>query len=129
MAFYIFCKQISEGKPIPVFNHGDMKRDFTYVDDIINGIRSSIEKNLKCEIFNLGNNKCEDLLNVINLIEQKLNKKAKMNFLEMQPGDVKTTVADIEYSKKILGYNPKTSISEGIPRFIDWFKSQNKIYT
>ena len=124
MAIHLFTKNISNGKPIDVYNYGKMKRDFTYVSDIINGSLSAIKKNYQCEVFNLGNNKVEDLKKVILLIEKKLNKKAKLNLKEIQPGDVKATFADIDYSKKMLGYSPKTSLEEGISLFIKWYKLQ-----
>ena len=127
MAMYIFADRITKKKQIPVFNHGNMKRDFTYIDDIILGIRKSIEKNYSCEIFNLGNNKCEDLMQMISIIESELGIKAQINFMDIQPGDVKQTFAEIAHSKKMLGYQPKTSISFGIPNFIKWFKSYKNL--
>ena len=123
MAIFIFTKKILTGELIPVFNNGDMKRDFTYIDDIILGTRSAIEKNYENEIFNLGNNKSESLIDMINLIEDELGKKAKINFLPMQPGDIKESFADINHSKKNLGFNPKINLNEGIPLFIKWYKS------
>ncbi|MBI86999.1 MAG: protein CapI [Candidatus Marinimicrobia bacterium] len=123
MAMYIFTKNIIKGKEISVFNHGKMERDFTYIDDIISGIRSSIEKNYKCEIFNLGNNKSENLMDMIKIVEETLGLKAELNFMGMQPGDVRKTFADIDHSINRLGYSPNISIREGIPRFIKWFKS------
>ena len=102
-----------------------MQRDFTYIDDIISGIRSSIEKNYSCEIFNLGNSNSEDLMDMIAVIEKYVNKKAKIRYLGMQPGDVKKTFADIEHSKRKLGYSPKTSIKEGIIKFIEWYNYYN----
>ena len=122
MAMYIFANKISKGEPIPVFNHGKMQRDFTYIDDIIAGTRSAIDKNYKCEIFNLGNNNCEDLMEMISIIEECLGKKADYDFQGMQPGDVQKTFAEIERSAELLGYEPTTSIQVGVPRFIDWFK-------
>lgn len=124
MAIHIFTKNISHGKPIDVYNYGKMKRDFTYISDIVNGSVSAIKKNYQCEVFNLGNNKVEELKTVIHLIEKKLNKKAKLNLKEIQPGDVKATFADINYSKKMLDYSPKTSLDEGISLFVDWYKTQ-----
>jgi UDP-glucuronate 4-epimerase len=126
MAMYIFSKNIINNKKIQVFNHGNMQRDFTYIDDIISGIRLSIDNNYKCEVFNLGNNSCEKLMYVISLLEESLGEKAKIEFKGMQKGDVKKTFADINYSKKKLGYNPSTKISQGIPRFIDWFNNYHK---
>ena len=122
MAMYIFTEKISNDLPIPVFNYGKMQRDFTYIDDIIDGVKASIDKNFFCEIFNLGNNRCENLMNMIALIEQSLGKKVEMNLMDIQPGDVKKTFADIEYSRDKLGYEPTTSITEGIPAFIRWYR-------
>tara|TARA_B100001027_G_scaffold214561_1_gene186979 strand:- start:1093 stop:1407 length:315 start_codon:yes stop_codon:yes gene_type:complete len=99
-----------------------MKRDFTYIDDIISGIEFAIEKNYKCEVFNLGNNKSEKLMDMISLIEEELGKKATINFMPMQLGDVVESFADIEYTEKKLGFYPKISIKNGIPMFINWFK-------
>ena len=89
MAMYIFANKIIEGSAIPIFNNGEMKRDFTYIDDIVEGINSSINRNYSCEIFNLGNNKIENLMDMISLLEEYLGKKANLEFLPMQPGDVK----------------------------------------
>tara|TARA_B100000519_G_scaffold76747_1_gene66219 strand:+ start:3552 stop:4505 length:954 start_codon:yes stop_codon:yes gene_type:complete len=123
MAMYIFADKISKGQRVKVFNHGNMQRDFTFIDDIIIGIKKSIEKNYECEIFNLGNNNCEDLLNMITLIEDSLGLKADMDFMDIQPGDVQKTFADINHSIKMLNYNPSIKIKEGVPLFIEWFKS------
>jgi len=123
MAYYIFTKKILNGEPISVFNNGNMKRDFTFIDDIILGTKAAIEKNYSFEIFNLGNNKSVNLLDFIKTIENKLNKKAIINFQPMQSGDVKETYADISESEEKLGFKPKISIDEGIPKFIKWYKS------
>ena len=98
MAMYIFTKKIGENKTIEVFNNGEMKRDFTFIDDIIHGTRAAVKKNYLCEIFNLGNNKTEKLMDMIKLIEKELGKKALINFKPMQPGDVKESYADIDDS-------------------------------
>ena len=100
-----------------------MKRDFTYIDDIISGTRSAIKKNYRCEVFNLGNHRSENLMDMISLIEKELGRKAKIDFKGMQPGDVKESFADIDYSIEKLGFSPKTSISLGIPKFIFWYKN------
>ena len=126
MAMYIFADKISKGEPIDVFNHGEMQRDFTYIDDIINGLIGSIEKNYFCEIFNLGNSHTENLMDMIKLIEKAIGKKAKVQFKEIQLGDVKKTFSDIKYTKQKIDYNPKIRIDEGIPEFINWFKDYNK---
>jgi len=123
MAMFIFTKKILAGKPILVFNDGDMKRDFTFIDDIILGTCAAIDKNYKCEIFNLGNHKSEQLMDMIALIEKELGEKAIIDFQPMQPGDVKESFASINYSTEKLGFLPQISISTGIPKFIDWYKS------
>tara|TARA_B100001564_G_C20615699_1_gene659794 strand:- start:435 stop:1415 length:981 start_codon:yes stop_codon:yes gene_type:complete len=122
MAMFIFTKKIFEDSPLQLFNRGKMKRDFTYIDDIINGLIFSIEKNYNCEVFNLGNNKSEDLMDVVSIIENKIGKKAKIKFEPIQPGDVKQTYADIDKSKEMLEYFPKTNIRDGIHSFIDWYE-------
>ena len=121
MAMYIFANKIMNNEVLQVFNHGKMKRDFTYIDDIISGTKSAIVKNYKNEIFNLGNNQSEDLMRMIKIIESCLGKDAKIKFVDMQLGDVKNTWADIDYSKVKLGYEPQIPIQKGIPKFIDWF--------
>mgnify|MGYP001189792962 CR=1 FL=1 len=127
MAMYLFADKMIKGEPITVFNNGLMYRDFTYIDDIVSGIVKSLKKNYKYEIFNLGNNKCEKLMDMIRLLENCLNVEAKPNYTDIQPGDVEKTVADIDYSKKMLGYEPHTPISKGIPKFIEWYKAYQKI--
>ena len=129
MATFIFTKNIIDGKPINIFNYGKMKRDFTYVDDIVSGIYGSINLKMKKfhKVYNLGNSKSESLLKFIELIEKNLNKKAKKNFLPLQPGDVPATFADISESTKDLKFFPKTKINEGIPKFIEWFKKYYKL--
>jgi UDP-glucuronate 4-epimerase len=122
MAMFIFTQKIIAEENIMVFNYGNMKRDFTYIDDIIKGTRSSIEKNYKSEVFNLGNNKSEQLMDMIGLLEKELGKKAKIDFQPIQPGDVKESFADIKSSGQKLDYVPKTTINDGIPRFIQWYK-------
>ena len=126
MAYYKFANNIMNNKPIQIFNHGKMKRDFTYINDIVTGTKLAIEKNHKCEIFNLGNNKSERIMDFVKLIEKNFGKKAKIKMEAMQPGDVKETYADIEKSKKVLGYSPTINLDEGIMLFIDWYKKYNQ---
>jgi len=123
MAMFIFAKNILANQPIQVFNHGKMKRDFTYIDDIIFGTKQAIEKNYKCEIFNLGNNKSENLMDMIAIMENSLSSKAIVDFQPIQPGDVKDGWADIDHSIKKLGYNPQIDIVDGIPKFLEWYRS------
>lgn len=121
MAYFSFTKAILEGKTIPVYNHGKMQRDFTYIDDIIQGTSAAIDLGAPCEIFNLGNSHPEDLLTLISLIEEKTGKKAKLELLPMQQGEVEATFADISKSQKMLSYAPKTSLKVGMGRFIEWY--------
>ena len=127
MAMYIFTDKIRNGEKIPVYNHGKMERDFTYIDDIVCGIRASIEKNYSYEIFNLGNNCCENIMDVISYIEKELDKEAEINFKDIQLGDVEKTFANISNAKKKLNFEPKTSIKEGVPKFIEWYKRYHKL--
>jgi len=127
MAMYIFAKKIMNNDPIKVFNQGQMKRDFTYIDDIIDGIISSIKNNYDCEVFNLGNNKSVNLMDVVSFIEKKIGKKAIVEFEPIQPGDVEKTFADIDKAKRKLGYNPNTNVEEGIGNFIDWYLEYSKL--
>jgi UDP-glucuronate 4-epimerase len=126
MALFKFTKAISEGKTIDVYGNGKMKRDFTYVDDVVAGILAALDNNYPFEIFNLGNSNTVELMYFISLIEGELGKKAKINFLPMQPGDVPVTYADISKAKKMLGFVPKTKIEKGVRLFIDWYKDYYK---
>ena len=123
MAYFSFTKKIIEGKKIEVFNHGNMQRDFTYIDDIVDGIKNTIEKNFTHEIFNLGNSKSENLMSMIRIIEKELNIKANIVFKDMQAGDVFKTYAEIKKSSKMLDFKPKVTLQIGLKRTIDWYKS------
>ena len=103
-----------------------MKRDFTYIDDIIRGTRAALDNNYNCEIFNLGNNNSVDLMRMIGLIEKEIGKKAEIDFQPMQPGDAKESFADIDLTEKVLGFKSTMSINEGIPKFIDWYMAYHK---
>ena len=127
MAMYIFANKIINGEKIQLFNHGKMQRDFTFIDDIVDGIKASIKQNYPCEIFNLGNNHCEDLIDMISYIENELSRKADFDSIDNQPGDMKKTFANIDHAKNKLNYNPSTSLSRGVPKFIQWYKSYHKI--
>lgn len=122
MAYYHFTKQIVNGLPIQIFNQGQMKRDFTYIDDIVKGTIAAIDLGSPYEIFNLGNNRPIPLLYLVELIEAALQKKAVKEFLPMQAGEVVETFADIENSQKMLNFAPSVPIEEGILHFLDWFK-------
>jgi UDP-glucuronate 4-epimerase len=123
LAIHKFTKLISEGRPIPMFGDGSARRDYTYVDDIIQGVRAAIDYDKSMhEVFNLGESETTELKRLIELIEESLGKKAIIDHQPMQPGDVPITYADISKAKKLLGYNPTTKIEEGIPKFVEWFR-------
>jgi len=126
MSAYIFTKAIVERQPIRVFNHGDMMRDFTYIDDIVAGILACLDRpsdeTPPHRLYNLGNHKSEPLMRFIGLIEQALQLKAEIIFEDMQPGDVKETYADIEATRRDFGFEPTTTIAEGIPRLVAWYR-------
>ena len=122
MAMLIFTRKILAGEPIPVFNNGNMKRDFTFINDIISGTRAAIDKNYKCEVFNLGNHKSEQLMDVVSLIEQNLGKKAEIDFQPMQPGDAPESFADIDKSIEMLDYKPTTNVDVGVEKLISWYR-------
>jgi UDP-glucuronate 4-epimerase len=127
MAYYRFTRQICDGEPIQVFNRGQMRRDFTYIDDIVEGTVAAIDLGASCETFNLGNNRPIDLLYLIELLEDALGKKAIMELLPMQPGEVTETYADIGKSQLLLNFQPSVPLEKGILRFIDWFKSYHSM--
>ncbi len=128
MAMWLFAKAMLDGVPIKVFNNGKMQRDFTFVDDIVTGIKGSLFSDCldKYEIFNLGNHQSENLMDMINMIALELGVEPKMEMLPMQPGDVASTFADIDAARSKLGYEPTTPISEGIPKFIKWYTEYHK---
>ena len=127
MAMFIFVNKILKNKKIEIFNYGKLERDFTYIDDIVDGTISAINNNYECEIFNLGNSKTHNISEVLKIIEKKLNKKANIVFKEAQLGDVVKTNADINYSLKKLNFRPKIPIKIGIERFIEWFRNYYNI--
>ena len=136
MAMWLFAKAILEDRPIQVFGEGNMRRDFTYIDDIVAGIVACLDNppaddgSVKAggsvsphRLYNIGNSRSEDLGEMISLIEQACGKPAIRELLPMQPGDVRDTFADISAIQRDLGYAPRTTIAEGVPRFIDWYRS------
>jgi UDP-glucuronate 4-epimerase len=122
MALFLFTDAILKGNEMQVFNHGKMKRDFTYISDIVFGIISSLDKEYKYEIFNLGCGKRVELMKFISLIEKELGIIGKKKFMDMQPGDVPESLADVSYAKEKLGYEPKVNVEEGVKKFIKWYK-------
>lgn len=126
MAYYSFTRAIMNNEPISIYNHGEMYRDFTYIDDIVKGVLKALDLSSPYALFNLGNHKPAKLLDFVELLEKAIGKKANKVFLPMQPGDVVSTFADIEESQKKLGFEPLTSLDEGIPRFVNWYKNYTK---
>jgi len=126
MALFLFTDAIIKGEKINVFNRGKMSRNFTYVDDIVSGIITVLDKNIPYDVVNIGGDREETLLRYIEVIEENIGKKAKKNLMPMQPGDVVQTVADIKKLRK-LGWKPTTRIEKGIKNFIDWYREYYKI--
>jgi UDP-glucuronate 4-epimerase len=141
MAMFLFASAILAGRPIDVFNHGQMRRDFTYVDDIVEGVVRVLDKPATpnpswrgdapdpgtsfapYRVYNIGNHQPVELMELIALIEELLGKKAEKRFLELQPGDVPATYADIAALEEAVGFRPSTPLREGVSRFLDWYRS------
>lgn len=124
MAIHKFTRRINKDEEISVFGDGHSRRDYTYFSDIVDGIISTMEKSCSYEIFNLGDSRTVELIELIALIEKNLGKKARIKRLPDQPGDVPITHADIGKARKLLGYQPKVSIEEGVERFVNWFNDK-----
>ncbi len=145
MAYYSFTKNIVEGKPIKVFNNGEMMRDFTYIDDIVDGIVRLLDKPPQADeswdrenpdpsssyapykVYNIGNNQPVKLMDFIQTLEKHLGIEAKKEFLPMQPGDVQATYAEIDDLQNATGFKPSTTIDEGLKKFVDWYKEYYKV--
>ncbi|VAX37521.1 UDP-glucuronate 5'-epimerase [hydrothermal vent metagenome] len=141
MALFLFTKAILEGKPINVFNNGQMRRDFTYIDDIVEGVIRTSDKipaintewsgdspdpatsSAPYKVYNIGNNQPVELMYLIETLENALGKKAEKNMMPMQPGDVPATYADIDALSKDVGFSPQTPIETGVARFVEWYRS------
>lgn len=140
MAMWIFTKALYEGQPLAIFNNGEMRRDFTYIDDIVRGVLACIDtppadngevkaggsKNPHA-VYNIGNHRSEELMRMVGLLEQATGRKAEIELKPMQPGDVKDTFADISAIQRDHGFEPSTPIDDGIPRFVDWYKQFHRI--
>ena len=126
MAYFKWANLITKSKPIDIYNFGKMKRDFTYIDDIIDGIMAAIKKKFDYEVFNLGNNKKVELEKFISLLENNLGVKAKRNYLGNNPTELIATWAKIDKAKKMMGYNPKISVDQGLNKFVKWYKDYYK---
>jgi len=129
MSAFLFTKAILAGEPIKVFNYGDMLRDFTYIDDIVAGVLASLDHppagdkdGVPHRLYNIGHNRPEPLMRFIEVIEQACGRKAEIDLQPMPPGDIKATAADISAIQRDFGFEPKTSIEEGIPRFVAWYR-------
>jgi UDP-glucuronate 4-epimerase len=134
MALWTFTKAILAGQPIQVFNNGKMRRDFTFIDDIVAGVIAALDRPPAAganapahRIYNLGNHKSEPLMRYIELIERATNHKAILDMQPLQAGDVPESFADIAASTKDLGFSPRTSIDEGVPKFVEWFRAYNGV--
>jgi UDP-glucuronate 4-epimerase len=129
MAMWLFTEAMLAGRPINVFNFGRMERDFTYIDDAVQGIMSTllVPGLDRYEIFNIGNHRSEPLSRVIALLEQELGVTAAQELLPIQPGDVPATFADIRRARAKLGFDPATPIDEGVPRFVRWYKDYHRL--
>jgi len=140
MAMWIFTKALFEGRPLELFNSGEMRRDFTYIDDVVRGVLAAVDGppaddgDIKAggsrsphAIYNLGNHRSEELMRMVALLEQATGRTAQTVLKPMQPGDVKDTFADISAIRRDHGFEPSTAIDEGIPRFVEWFKSYHQI--
>ena len=131
MAAFIFTKAIIEDKPIDLYNNGEMRRDFTYIDDIVAGIVAILdkppvdegkEKGAPHRVYNIGNHRSEELRHFVSILENEIGKKAIINFKPIQPGDVPASFADIDATQRDFGFVPKTSIDVGLPRFVEWYR-------
>jgi UDP-glucuronate 4-epimerase len=128
MAYWLFSEAMLQQKPIKVFNHGDMQRDFTYIDDVVQGVKSALFADglQPYEIFNLGNNQPERLMDMIRYLGEALEVDPQMEMLPMQPGDVPITYADISKAQAKLGYTPSTDLCAGLGKFVEWYRSWRK---
>jgi UDP-glucuronate 4-epimerase len=140
MMMWSFTEKILRGEPIPIFNNGEMWRDFTYIDDIVSGVIACLDRPPADDgaekpggsvaphaLYTIGNNRSERLLDVVELLEQACGRTAQREFLPMQPGDVLRTYADIDAIRRDHGYEPTTSVEEGIPRFVKWYRTYHGV--
>jgi UDP-glucuronate 4-epimerase len=139
MAMWIFTRALFAGEPLPLYNGGEMRRDFTYIDDIVRGVIACLDSppaddgstkaggsSAPHALYNIGNSRSEDLMRVVELLEQATGKKALLDPQPMQPGDVKDTFADISAIERDLGFQPTTTIDEGVPRFVSWYREYHR---
>jgi UDP-glucuronate 4-epimerase len=129
MAYWRFTERIVKGEPVHIYNHGDMKRDFTYIDDVVKGLLEVLveppevgDDDVPHRVYNIGNNRSEKLLDFVEIIEKTLGVEARRELMPMQPGDIKETYADIDPIHRDVGYEPATSLAEGLPEFVKWYQ-------
>jgi UDP-glucuronate 4-epimerase len=140
MAMWIFTRALFEDRPLPLYNGGEMRRDFTYIDDIVRGVVACLDSPPADDgsskaggstsphaLYNIGNSRSEDLMRVVQLLEQATGRKALLDPQPMQPGDVKDTFADISAIERDLGFRPATRIDEGVPKFVAWYREYHKV--
>ncbi|HEY6661583.1 MAG TPA: GDP-mannose 4,6-dehydratase [Sphingomicrobium sp.] len=140
MAMWIFTKALFAGEPLPLFNRGEMRRDFTYIDDIVRGVVACLDSpptddgeakaggsTAPHAVYNIGNHRSEDLMRVVELLEQATGRTAVLSRQPMQPGDVKETFADISAIERDHGFQPATTIDEGVPRFVQWYREYHRL--
>jgi len=125
MAIHKFTRLIDRGEKIPVYGDGSSRRDYTYIDDLVDGILGVVRYHKGFEVYNLGESQTTTLKELIRLIEEAFGKKANVEMLEFQPGDVSVTYADISKAERMLKYQPKVKMEEGIKRFVEWYKAQS----
>jgi UDP-glucuronate 4-epimerase len=125
MAIHIFTKAISRGLEVGIYGDGSSSRDYTYIDDVVDGIVASIDCKCAFELLNIGNSNAVDVLTLVRIIESKLQRQAHLRFLPQQPGDVPKTLANISKAANLLGYSPKVPLEDGIERFISWYRLKN----
>lgn len=126
MAIHRFTHLVDRGEELPLYGDGTARRDFTYIDDIIQGVEAAIDRCYPFEIINLGESETTDMSRLIRLIEQAVGKSARVRYLPPEPGDVKVTYADITKAKRLLGYAPQVKVEKGIPLFVEWYRQQNR---
>jgi UDP-glucuronate 4-epimerase len=135
MALFIFTRAILEGRPITLFNHGEMQRDFTYVDDIVAGVVAALDRAPTTaapgepphRLYNLGNHRSEPLRRLVELVERECGRKAVIELAPMQPGDARASFADIASATRDLGFLPRVSLDEGVSRFVAWYREYHRL--
>ncbi len=127
MAIHKFTRAILNGEPLPIFGDGSTQRDYTYIDDIIDGVVRCVDTPFDFEVFNLGEHHTTSLSELIGLIEEATGREAKLDRQPLQPGDVTITFADIAHAREKLGYSPRFTMEEGIGRFVAWYRTQNQL--